>query len=535
MQFGIKNLRRLRDVSPVELKPITLLVGRNSSGKSSFLRLFPLLRQSLMTRTSSPILWYGDLVDFGTYSTAVSSPSQQKEICFSFVFDEIKIEPDYFWTDDGPLETIPADYTTVALDVVIGPADTIGPSEAARTNVTSLSLTSADPDISFELRVSSGQKVSELRIDGVDALRDFGSLGLQITPGTILPEILFVSSDSETAAVTRRRRTEGEFVPILMRLIRPHLPRNFKEEVLLDAVTELLSARAFSPTRMMRAAQNTNSTRWRRFVADLASGREPALFQKIRAVCAAIALSDLLKRVDLQLRNILSNVLYIGPARARSERYYRYQDLSVSEIDPDGKNFPMFLNSLSSYQFRKLSEWIEELFEYGISLHREGGHISINLTAKGNISNIVDTGYGVSQILPVLAQIWWARSRPMSATPSRQAPFSLLAIEQPELHLHPAHQALLADALVGEVGLSPESGGRFGSKINFLVETHSETLINRLGELVHSGSLNHRDVQILLFEPHPSGEHVTTVRTASFNEAGELVDWPYGFFQPTVD
>ena len=40
MKFGIKNLRRLRNVPPIELKPITLLVGRNSSGKSSFLRLF---------------------------------------------------------------------------------------------------------------------------------------------------------------------------------------------------------------------------------------------------------------------------------------------------------------------------------------------------------------------------------------------------------------------------------------------------------------------------------------------------------------
>ena len=43
----IKNLRSLKDTGRVELKPITLLVGANSSGKSTFLRTFPLLKQGL--------------------------------------------------------------------------------------------------------------------------------------------------------------------------------------------------------------------------------------------------------------------------------------------------------------------------------------------------------------------------------------------------------------------------------------------------------------------------------------------------------
>ncbi|TQQ21711.1 AAA family ATPase, partial [Vibrio cholerae] len=31
----------------IEIKPLTVLLGKNSSGKSSFLRTFPLLRQSV--------------------------------------------------------------------------------------------------------------------------------------------------------------------------------------------------------------------------------------------------------------------------------------------------------------------------------------------------------------------------------------------------------------------------------------------------------------------------------------------------------
>ena len=37
--IGIKNLRSLKNVEQIEIKPITILVGRNSSGKSTFLRI----------------------------------------------------------------------------------------------------------------------------------------------------------------------------------------------------------------------------------------------------------------------------------------------------------------------------------------------------------------------------------------------------------------------------------------------------------------------------------------------------------------
>ena len=357
---------------------------------------------------------------------------------------------------------------------------------------------------------------------------------MQITSGTILPEVLFVAKDKEPRTISRRRRGDGELGRAMVDLIRPHLPKTLKDPVLSDLVMTLLTKRPLTRESIRDAIPVSRNKRWAKFIQATTADESPnGLFVKIRGLLATAVLSDLLKHVDQQLRGILSGVLYIGPARARSERYYRYQDLSVSEIDPDGKNFPMFLNSLSYFQVERLSSWIESLFGYGVRVGREGGHISINLTAKGNVSNIVDTGYGVSQILPVLGQIWWARSRPPLPA-SRQKQVSLLAIEQPELHLHPAHQALLADALVGEVGLSAENQGSSDSRIHFVVETHSETLVNRLGELVGAGRLKYSDVQIVLFEPDISGEHITTIRTSSFNEAGELVDWPYGFFQPSI-
>jgi hypothetical protein len=483
-----------------------------------------------MTRTSSPILWYGDLVDFGTYSTAVSALAKDEGIAFSFSLDRVQLGSEILWIEDAHYASEEAEYLNVEFDI------SIGPSVAERTTVRKLSLRSGEPKIRFDLNINARQQVESLVVDGHNVLDAFAPLDFQITGGSILPEVFFTLPDAEARPPQRRRRGEGEIARILVDLIRPFFPKNFKEAVLLELVGYLVSVRPITRERMREFGTKTGNNRWNKFIAEITETEGHPTYNRVRNLLAVAVLSELLKRVDQQLRAILSGVLYIGPARARSERYYRYQDLSVSEIDPDGKNFPMFLNSLPNYQITRLSSWIESLFGYGVSIRREGGHISIDLTAKGNISNIVDTGYGVSQILPVLGQIWWARVRPQrpQVGPSRQAPVSLLAIEQPELHLHPAHQALLADALVGEVGLTPETYRPNDSRIHFLVETHSETLVNRLGELVHAGRLNHADVQIIMFDPDPSGEHATTIRTSSFNESGELVDWPYGFFQPSI-
>ena len=75
--IGIKNFRSLKNTcigekEVVDLKPLTMLLGKNSSGKSSFLRLFPLLKQSVSARTRGVLSFFGDEVDFGDFDTTVS-------------------------------------------------------------------------------------------------------------------------------------------------------------------------------------------------------------------------------------------------------------------------------------------------------------------------------------------------------------------------------------------------------------------------------------------------------------------------------
>lgn len=189
--------------------------------------------------------------------------------------------------------------------------------------------------------------------------------------------------------------------------------------------------------------------------------------------------------------------------------------------------YSWLLWSLEEEQLSKFSSWIESIFGYGISVQKTGGHISINIEKNGLSVNVVDTGYGISQILPVLAQIWWGQRGHNLGPFSSHSRGQVLAVEQPELHLHPAHQALLADSFVKALESSDRSGD---SPACFLIETHSEALVNRLGQLIENKKISATDVQIVIFDEKSDGKANDGITLASFNEDGTLTNWPFGFF-----
>ena len=128
-----------------------------------------------------------------------------------------------------------------------------------------------------------------------------------------------------------------------------------------------------------------------------------------------------------------------------------------------------------------------------------------------------DVGIGISQVLPVLVSAYVARNK-------------IVAIEQPEIHLHPALQAELGDVFI--------ASARENKNI-FLLETHSEHLVLRVMRRIRetcAGNLPEgcvpirpEDVSILFVEP--DGPR-SIVREMPLNERGELVKaWPGGFFE----
>lgn len=136
---------------------------------------------------------------------------------------------------------------------------------------------------------------------------------------------------------------------------------------------------------------------------------------------------------------------------------------------------------------------------------------------NGTLVTHRDVGIGVSQVLPVLVAALGTREQ-------------IHCIEQPEIHLHPALQAELGDVFI-ESALGK-------NKNTFLLETHSEHLILRILRRIRettAGSLpkdcipvRPEDVQVLFVEP---GEKGAVVHDLPISPEGEfLINWPQGFF-----
>lgn len=211
-----------------------------------------------------------------------------------------------------------------------------------------------------------------------------------------------------------------------------------------------------------------------------------------------------------------SKIRYTKPLRASAERYYRTQGLSVDEIDPQGTNLAMFLNDLSPKEAAEFSSWTTKNLGFSIESKTSEGHVSILISdAVSSKVNMADTGFGFSQVAPILAQIWQCIKTRANSTPF------IFVIEQPELHLHPHMQSKLASLFASVASKNPH--------IKFVIETHSEVFINQFGNAVDDKTLLASDIGIYIFEKfNESGE--TVISESYFDEKGFLEQWPYGFF-----
>ena len=140
---------------------------------------------------------------------------------------------------------------------------------------------------------------------------------------------------------------------------------------------------------------------------------------------------------------------------------------------------------------------------------------------SGQKIELQDVGSGIPFVLPVL----------YAATSQ-----CFVMIQQPELHLHPALQSKIADVFVEESNAC--------SSTQFLIETHSEHLLLRLLRRIRdtennrifseSLKLTNDDVAVYYFDPQIGG--ATVVAHLPITPLGDFyTDWPRGFFEERND
>ncbi len=240
---------------------------------------------------------------------------------------------------------------------------------------------------------------------------------------------------------------------------------------------------------------------------------------------------DLVLVLAMILENNIDGVTHIGPVRSYPERF----NASVQQ------NFnPYTCNQLQGYYFSGLlaqrlnsvNTWLGSSrmnTPYEIRIRRYASEDGNSST----ISELVlhdkrfdttlrfeDVGAGISQVLPVLTAVYSYVSH-------------IIAIEQPELHLHPALQAELGDVFI-EAALGEDQN-------TLLLETHSEHLILRIMRRMRDTvrdtlpegmpPVRPEDVAILYVD-RKDDDSTSVVSVLELDEEGQLLDpWPGGFFE----
>ena len=185
-----------------------------------------------------------------------------------------------------------------------------------------------------------------------------------------------------------------------------------------------------------------------------------------------------------------------APVRSRPKRTY---DPKRPARDPEGDYIPAYLAEMKRLGGKDWTKLKKRLEEFGVS---SGLFKSLTVQLKGKIPgdpfqiqvrhtkgdpwrNLMDMGYGVNQVLPLVTEL----SRPDAL------PTSLL--QQPEVHLHPSAQAALGTLFCH---LADEEH-------QLIVETHSDHLINRIRMDIRDRTtgLKSDDVSVLYFEQNEEG------------------------------
>ncbi len=498
----IKNLRSLQDTGEIEMKKVNVLVGGNSSGKSTFLRIFPLFKQSFSKRINGPILWCGDdddYVDFGSFEEALNYNVKDKNSTMQFLFN---------FTSKFRINSL--------INGTI-----------LRKNLSG--------NVTVNFAISHNQKTTYDYISKLTLLYKNYLLEIIISDKNIIKSITLNHACIELITPPDNMydysRNEGIF------------------DISLSAISQTANNKIFK----LLDLETAETERYYNLIPIISDALENGKNSRIRMTKKIYEKIDYLKTHDLKvlselekwiylfyvpkffslisdyLINYFKNVYYIAPVRATAERYYKLRNLAVDEVDCRGKNLPIFLNSLREKSFQSFQQWTLDNLGFKVDTSVSEGHVSIKIQKEGQTKavNLSDTGFGYSQILPIVTQLWYIavgikEKRTIQPKFESYNIPKTIVIEQPELHLHPALQAKLIDIIVK---VATEKN------INFIIETHSETMINRIGALIDNKKIESDDVGIIIFNKN-FGDDESQISKSSFDQDGYLKDWPIGFFEP---
>lgn len=492
--ISAKNYRSILDSGEVKICPLTVIVGKNSAGKSSFVRLLPLLKQTLERKISDTLLWYGDYVDFGDYQHTVSRQRKEKPIEISF---SIMTYDRYY---RRYLKRKDEQEFLVNIALVI-----------REKYIEKVNLQFYDQYVSLEMDCNGNTRII---INGDERPFEGKNLFVVRETGNIIPTLY-----EKIENVDERYLARGVNTSEIVRYCKDYIysGKDKKEIIYSSPFMDELNIQVGSKEQLLEKLKKLNISKFSSMNVN------HKRFQKINNYIIAANLLNIIDRINTSVSYDLKQTSYLKPIRAMVNRYYRVQGISIDELDADGSNLPMILKNMSPDELTDFEKWSKDKFGVVFSVTPGEGHISLIIKndVGGDVeTNVADTGYGYSQMLPIVMLLWMIHSKKNISHFDKQR---TVVIEQPELHLHPAYQAKMIDVFVNIINEAKNNG----ITIKIIFETHSEAMVNRIGTLISERKIDADKVNILIFD---KVDEQTNIESKHFNKEGLLMGWPIGFF-----
>jgi predicted ATPase len=217
-------------------------------------------------------------------------------------------------------------------------------------------------------------------------------------------------------------------------------------------------------------------------------------------------------------------VNHVSPLRAHPKRYYFLDKANINTVldTLDGNSLTEILKENANVK-SKVNSWLKTFgLHVDVSTLQDVIH-KLKINQHSLDLDITDVGFGISQILPVIVQGFLSFDN------------SLTMIEQPEIHLHPKMQADLADLFIDVVVGTNNQKLNFGkkqypiAKKYLLIETHSEYLLRRLRRRISEGKIMAQDVAIYFVLPPKEKNGSAIIEEKEVSEDG-VFEWPQDFY-----
>ena len=439
----LRNLKGLKDTGDLAIKPLTFLVGPNGSGKSSVLQALLMIKQTVdSTDMRNPLLINGPWVEMGSYRDLIHNGNAEE----SLGIDVTASVSSYI---ESMLSLVPG--------LIPGHNLASKPSRLLATR-TSFSETHVGQVSSHEFEFEYARAQSPLPTEVLPFGHRAAKNGAGIYQCWMRSQGLAdVSSENSDINEYKWQCPERKFYNL-------------------------------SGEGMPNDADITQD----------ATSVDPIATASINLIVGSLA---------HDFESGFKSLYHIGPIRAEPDRVYVASGETPESVGMRGERTIAAMlaggakSELSKSLLAEVKRWVSAFgIASDVNLREFGqGYYVVELTDPRTRTavNLTNTGFGASQVLPVIVQGYYAPKD------------SLILLEQPEIHLHPRAQGALGDLLIDI--------SKRGKKL--IVETHSEHLIGRIQTSVAEETISNDDVAIYYFDPVEGG---VQVRELKLDKMGHL-------------